>query len=217
MSIPSSRSASVTAESAIMRRVSARDVKTMLGDGQELALIDVREELNFLARPPAARALRAAEPARAEVRAPGAAALDAHRAVRRGRWTCEARGGNPCALRLRRSLDSRRRPCGLGGGRVRAVLRRQRSQQGLWRVRRASDGTPSIAAEELDVLMTARPRHGGARQPAVRRIFAHLDPGRRQRAGRRTRLRVHDLAPSPATPWWSIAPGARAASSARSR
>ena len=78
--------------------------------------------------------------------------------------------------------------------------------------------TPSISAGELEQLIRERRRHGGARQPAVRRILARVDPDRDQCAGRRTGVaRPRDRAVAGDDWWWSIAPAARAASSARSR
>ena len=47
------------------------------------------------------------------------------------------------------------------------------------------NGTPSISAQELHDADAVRHRHGGARQPAVRRVFARLDSDRRERARRR--------------------------------
>ena len=65
------------------RKVDARALKAMLADGRELALIDVREELTFsqnhllFARSVPLSWLEL------QIRPPGAAAHDAHRAVRR--------------------------------------------------------------------------------------------------------------------------------------
>ena len=46
-------------------------------------------------------------------------------------------------------------------------------------------GTPSISARGAARADAVRHRHGGARLPAVRRIFARFDPDRRERARRR--------------------------------
>ena len=79
-------------------------------------------------------------------------------------------------------------------------------------------GTPSISARRARCADAQRRRHGGGRQPAVRRISS----------ASRSRPRPTCPAPSwccasttsrrrPTRWWWSIAPAARAASSARSR
>ncbi len=48
--------------------------------------------------------------------------------------------------------------------------------------------TPSVDPAELKAMMEFRARHGGAGQQADRRVPAHDDPGRHQRARRRTGL-----------------------------
>ena len=101
---------------------------------------------------------------------------------------CAARAaGDSGARRLYRPRLSRRRRRRLG------------SKPALYcfpactcRARRSANSSsttaarPASARDELDALMRAGTEHQGARQPAVRRIFAHLDPDRHQRAGRRT-------------------------------
>ena len=80
------------------------------------------------------------------------------------------------------------------------------------------NGTPSISARGAQRADAVRHRHGGARQPAVRRIFARFDPDRRERARAPSWCCASTTSRrSPIRWWWSIARAARAASSARSR
>ena len=159
-------------------------VKAMLGDGQELALLDVREELIYSqshllwarSLPLSRLELRFARLCRAR---------HAHRAVddidglaERAAAVLSRDGYSESDV-----LDGGSR--GLGGGRLRAVLRRQRAEQGVRRVRRARQRhAEHLGRRARDADPRAR-RHRGARQPPVRRIFARVDPDRHQRAGRR--------------------------------
>ena len=78
-------------------------------------------------------------------------------------------------------------------------------------------GTPSIGAQELDAMM----RDGADIKVLDSRPFDEYSrisiPTGVNVPGAELVLRARDIAPSPARPSWSIAPGARAASSARSR
>ena len=124
-------------ESVAMHPVSPHAVKAMLADGEELALIDVREELiysqNHLLW------ARSVPLSRLELRFARLVPRndDAHRAVRRRRRPGAARRRYPRARRLLEPVLSRRRRRGLGGRRLRTVLRRQCAEQGVRRIRRA--------------------------------------------------------------------------------
>ncbi len=112
-------------------------VKAMLGDGEELALIDLREELIF-SRSHLLWA-RSVPLSRLELRF---ARLVPRRATRivlidDNDGLGAARGRYSRARRLLRPLVSRRRHRRLGRRRLRAVLRRQRAEQGVRRIRRA--------------------------------------------------------------------------------
>ena len=126
-------------------------VKAMLADGEELALIDVREELIFSQRH--LLWARSVPLSRLELRF---ARLVPRRATRivlcdDDDGLVERAADDPCrapATPTCRYLDGG--VAGLGAGRLRAVLRRQRAEQGVRRIRRARRGTPSIGASELD-------------------------------------------------------------------
>ena len=130
---------------------------------------------DLLAAPSPVRAVGAAEPDRARIRPPGAATRHAHRAVRRRRRAGRARGRHPPALRLPQSPLSRRRRRSLGRGRPGAVLRGQCPEQGVRRVRRACQRHSEHCRGRARPADPRRHRHGGAGQPAVRRIPARLD------------------------------------------
>jgi predicted metal-dependent enzyme (double-stranded beta helix superfamily)/rhodanese-related sulfurtransferase len=93
------------------------EIKAMLSDGEELALIDVREEGVFAE----GHLLLAASlplPTRAHARCAGAAARDAHRAVRRRRRARASRCRQADAFRLSQPRRAGRRRARLGGGRL---------------------------------------------------------------------------------------------------
>ena len=136
--------------------------------------------------PSAVRALGAVEPAGAAHGAAGAAA--ATRIV-----LCDDDDGLAgraaavlVARRLPRSARSRRRQRGVERGRLRIVLRRQRAEQGVRRIRRACKRhAEHLGARSCDALI----RTGADMVVLDSRPFdeylARLDPDRRQRAGRR--------------------------------
>ena len=206
-------------KTSTMRPLDPHAVKAMLADGQELALIDLREELIFSQQPSAVGALGAAEPAGAALRAPGAAAHDAHRA--RATTATVSPSARPRSWPRAGYTDVAclaRRHCRLGEGRLRAVLRRQRAEQGVRRARRARERHAEHLGRRARRADAQRRRHRRARQPPVRRI-SHA-----------CRSRPRPTCPAPSwccasttsrrrpTRWWSsIAPAAPAASSARSR
>ncbi len=113
----------------------------MLDDGGELALIDVREELIFSQSH--LLLARSVPLSRFELKF---APLVPRRATRivlcdDGDGLAPTRGGDPCAQRLHRCAHPRRRRRGLGRGGLRAVLRRQRAEQGVRRIYRARQAT----------------------------------------------------------------------------
>ncbi len=82
-------------------------------------------------------------------------------------------------------LRSRRRRGRLGRGGLRAVLGRQRAEQGVRRIRRARRPHAEHRGSGTRTAHSRGRRRGGARQPSVRRIRARVDPDRDQRARRR--------------------------------
>ena len=156
------------AQSATARRTA---VKAMLADGERACADRSARGAGVLAQPSVVGAVGAAEPAGAALRAlvprraPASCCATTTTAWSNARPRClraPATATCPCSTAALR----------LGDGRPRAVLRRQRAEQGVRRARRARSGTPSISADELNALLRRRHRHGGARQPAVRRIPA---------------------------------------------
>ena len=167
---------------AVLRPLEAHGLKAMLADGQELALIDLREELIF------------SQSHLLFARSVPLSRLEAHFAA----W-CRARAPASCCATTPTAWSSARRrffcaPATLifsistaawrpGRGRPGAVLRRQCPEQGVRRIRRARQHHPEHRGLRARPVDPRRHRHGGARQPAVRRISARLDSNRRQRAG----------------------------------
>ena len=79
-------------------------------------------------------------------------------------------------------------------------------------------GTPNIGRGRARRADALRHRHGGARQPAVRRIFARLDPDRASMSPAPSWCCACTTSRRRRTRWsWSIARDAPAASSARNR
>ena len=206
------------------RHVTARELKAMLDDatmpgGRELALIDLREELAYSeSHLLHARSLPLS---RLELRL---AALVPRRATRivlcdGGEGLAAARGA--CCSPASAIATSH---CSRAGSRPGRRPDSRSSPASTCRARRSANSSSTTAprprsrAEELDALMRERRRHGRARQPAVRRIStaSRSRPASTCRApswccGSAT------WRPIPRRSWSSIAPAARAASSARSR
>ena len=160
-------------------------IKAMLADGRELALIDLREELMF-SRSHLLWA-RSIPLSRLELRFARLVPRLNTRIV-----LCD--DGDGLVARAAKILADagytdisylRWRHRRLGEGRARAVLRRQRAEQGVRRTHRARLPHAEHFGRGARRPDAQRHRHGRGRQPAVRRIPARLDPDRHQRAGRR--------------------------------
>ena len=159
--------------------------KRCSSDGRELALIDLREELIFSrshllwARsvPLCRLELRFA---RLVPRRDTRIVLcdDGDGLVERAAKILAAAGYTDISLSARRHRR-------LGEGRPRAVLRRQRAEQGVRRAHRARLPYAERLGRGARRPDAQRHRHGRGRQPAVRRIPARLDPERHQCPGRR--------------------------------
>lgn len=199
MSIASARSQAVTAESETACRVSAGDVKTMLGDGQELALIDVREELVF-SQSHLLHA-RCVPLSRLELKFARLVPRRATRIV-----LCDEADGlaERAAETLARSgydglaiLDGGIAAWAAAGLELFSGVNVPSKAFGEF-VEHA-DGTPNIAADELDALMAA----GADMVVLDSRPFDEYSrisiPGAINVPGAELVLRVRDLAPSPAT------------------
>ena len=207
-----SRAAAPTA-----RQVPPARLKAMLADGGELALLDVREELLFSqSHLLLARSLPLS---RLELRVPAAGA------AARAPASCSCDGGDGLADARRAILLAHGytdlsvleggSPPGEGG--LRALLGRQRAKQGVRRIGRARERHT----------ISRRQRAQGA--CATARIWSCSTAGRSTNI-RACRSRPRPMCRAPTSccasaisrlrrrpPWSSIAPAARAASSARNR
>ena len=202
------------------KTVSAPALRAMIVDGDEIALLDVREEGVFGRRPPAFRELRAAVAARTDDRGPGAAQL--------GRASCCATAATGLAERAAARLAamgyddvalSRGRHRGLARRRLSSCspastcrARRSASWSSIAATRRAS--TAAELQRQLDagedlVILDSRP---------IGEFHNMSIPGGIDCPGAELVYRVHGPGAARRTAWsWSTAPAARAASSARSR
>ena len=198
--------------------VSPTDLRRMLGDGGELALVDVREELIFSQSH--LLLARSVPLSRFELKFAQLVPRRATRIV-----LCDDGDGlaeRAAAILARNSYTDVRILAGgvaaWGAARLRTVLRRKRAEQSVRRICRTCQRHTQYRRRRTRSAHARRRRPGRARQPAVRRICASFDPDRHQRARRRTgaaRARHRAVA---ATRWsWSIAPAAPAALSARNR
>ncbi len=157
----------------------------MLGDGREVALVDLREELIFSRNhllwarsvPLSRLELRFA---RLVPRKSTRIVLcdDDDAMVARAAAILAAAGYTDISY-LHGGIAR------LGEGRLRAVLRRQRAEQGVRRAHRARLPHPQHLRRRTRRPDEKRHRHGGGRLAPVRRVSARLDPDRHQRAGRR--------------------------------
>ena len=198
--------------------VSPADLRGMLGDGRELALVDVREELIFSQNH--LLLARSVPLSRFELLFARLVPRRATRIV-----LCDDDDGlaaRAAAILSRNGYTNvahpRRRRRRLGRGRLRAVLRRERAEQGVRRIHRARQRHAQHCGRRTRKAAARRRRPRRARQPAVRRICAGVDPDRHQCAGRRTGVASARNRAVAARRWSSsIAPAAPAASSARSR
>ena len=192
----------------------------MLGDGGELALVDVREELIFSQRH--LLLARSVPLSRFELKF---AQL----------WCRAARRASCCATTATASPHAPRRSwrataipmCAVLAGGVAAWARRASScsPASTCRARRSANlsstpsGTPSIAAPTSSKALI---RDGADLVVLDSRPFDEYSrvsiPTATNVPGAELVLRAREIAPSPADDWWSsIAPAAPAASSARSR
>ena len=199
--------------------VSAAELMAMLGDGQELALLDVREELDLLAVAPAARA--SAPLSRLELRVPRLVPRQTTRIVLvdDGDGLAERARQDPERAMATRICSSSRGVSPPGAKPATycfpVSMFPARRLARWWSI---ASGTPSIDALELKrmidsgedmIVVDSRPFDEFTRVsiPAATNV-----------PGAELVLRVPDLGPvSAAPPSWSIAPDARAASSGPSR
>jgi hypothetical protein len=146
----------------LARLVSTADLKAMLGDGGELALLDLREELPFSERHLLwARSLPLG---RIELRL---AALVPRRATRivlcdAGEGFAECGAAKLAAWGYARGRDRR-----LGARRLRPVLRRQRAEQGVRRIHRACQRHAQHRPRGIAAPARRGARSGHRRQPAL--------------------------------------------------
>ena len=180
--------------------VTAHAVKAMLADGEELALIDVREELIFSQNH--LLWARSVPLSRLELRFARLVPRLATRIVLcdDGDGLAQRAAEVLAARRLHRPLLSRRRRRGLGDGRLRAVLRRQRAEQGVRRAHRAR----LRHAEHLAPRSSTALIESGADMVVVdSRPFDEYQrvsiPTATNVPGAELVLRIHDIAPSPDT------------------
>lgn len=199
MSVTSERSHEVTSEHATVRPVSAGGVRQMLADGQELAILDVREELIF-SQGHLLHA-RSAPLSRLEMRMARLVPRRSTRVV-----LCDEADG----LAARAAEILGRHGYGnlfilTGGGAAWAQAGFELfsgvnvPSKGFGEFVEHADGTPSIAAHELEALMRA----GADLVVLDSRPFDEYTrisiPSAINVPGAELVLRVRDLAPSPAT------------------
>ena len=173
-----------------MRTIDAPTLKAWIGDGQELAILDAREDGEF-----GRSHLFWANPcalSRAELRARAHPAA-ARRADLLRRWRARAGWPSGWPLGSRRIgctdvavLDGGTKAWAAAGYVLFSGVNVPSKAFGEWVEHQYH--TPSVDPGELKAMMEAGAGHGRARQPADGRVPPHVDPRRHRRARRRAGL-----------------------------